>query len=228
MKNWSILEKRVLAVALAVGLLLRLVHWSSMSGQPWFDHLGLDAKYYDEWAQKILKEGVQGDSPFFMGPLYPYLLALIYKVSGRSLDTVRGLQILFSVGSIALLHALARRLAGPAVAMIASCALAVYGPIIYYSTSILFDAALPIAISLAMLLCLYEAASKRSLAYAFAAGALLGVHALGRANILLFAPLAFGWLAAAWGHPDAPSLRRAREGLRAAAALICGTVLFIL
>lgn len=228
MKNWTMVEKRVLAIALAVGLLLRLVHWGSMSGQPWFNHLGLDAKYYDEWAQRILKEGLQGKAPFFMGPLYPYLLALIYKVAGRSLDAVRAFQIILSVASIGLLFILARRFAGSTVAMIAACAAAVYGPIIYYSTSILFDAALPIALSLAMLLCLHEAAQKRSLRYAFAAGALLGIHALGRANILLFAPCAFAWLACAWGHPNAPSLRGAKDGLRAAAVLTCGTILFIL
>ncbi|HET9886557.1 MAG TPA: tetratricopeptide repeat protein [bacterium] len=228
MKKWTIVEKRVLAIALAVGLLLRLLNWSSMSGQPWFNHLGLDAKYYDEWAQRILREGIQGHAPFFMGPLYPYLLAFLYKFAGRSLDAVRGLQIMLSVGSIALVYVLARRLAGVAEAMIAACALAVYGPIIYYSTSILFDAALPIAISLAMLLCLHEAAQKRSLRFAFAAGALLGIHALGRANILLFAPCAFFWLACAWGQVNAPSWRGAKQGWRAALVLTLGTMLFIL
>jgi tetratricopeptide (TPR) repeat protein len=228
MKHWTMVEKRVLAIALAAGFLLRVVHWSSMSGQPWFDHLGLDAKYYDEWAQRILKEGIQGKDPYFMGPLYPHLLAIVYKIAGRSLDVVRGIQVVLSVASIALLHVLARRLAGPTVAMIASCAAAVYGPIIYYATSILFDASLPIFLSLSMLLCLHEAARRRSLPHAFAAGAILGIHALGRANILLFAPCAFAWLACAWGHPDAPRIQSWRKGLRAAGALTAGTILFIL
>ena len=63
-----------------VGLVLRLLHWNSFSQYPWFDFLGLDSKYYDEWAQKILRDGVQGEEPYFMGPLYPHLLAIGYKM----------------------------------------------------------------------------------------------------------------------------------------------------
>lgn len=226
--KWTRVEARVLAVALFVAASMRILHWESMHAQPWTDFLGLDSKYYDEWAQRILREGLQGENPFFMGPLYPYFLAFVYKLAGRSLDVVRALQIVMSVASVGLLHVLARRFGGPALAMIASCACAVYGPIVYATTSILFDATIPILLSCVLLLALLESASRRSVLAAFCAGLSLGVWALGRANILLFAPAAFFWLAAAWGRPFAPRLGAWRDGASGALALAAGTLLAIL
>lgn len=221
---WSKFEVRLLVAVTIVGALLRLVHWLGMQGYPWFDYLGLDAKYYDEWAQRILKEGLQGKDPYFMGPLYPHFLAIVYKLFGRDLNAVRGIQWAVSVGTIPLLHLLARRLGGPTLALISSAACAVYGPMIYAFPSILFDAAFPVAFSVLLLLALYEAARTRSLPWAVLAGVTLGIWALGRANILLFAPPAFLWLAAAWGRPVEPRFPWPRDGLRAALLLAAVTV----
>ncbi len=228
MKHWGVLERRVFAVTLLVALAVRVLHWESMRAQPWFDYLGLDAKYYDEWAQRILREGLQGKDPYFMGPLYPHVLAVLYAVFGRSLDAVRAFQIGMSVATVGLLHLLARRFGGPALAMIASGALAVYGPVIYSSTSILFDATFPELFAPLLLLALVEAARRRSIPWAAGAGVVLGLWALGRANILLFAPCAFAWLAASWGHPFDARLSRWREGLGGALALAAGIVICIL
>jgi tetratricopeptide (TPR) repeat protein len=206
---------------------MRLLHWNSFAPHPWFDFLGLDALYYDEWAKRILREGVQGKDPFFMGPLYPYLVAAVYKLFGPSLDAVRHVQVVLSVASVALMHLLARRLGGPLLAMIATGAAAVYGPYVFESVTILYPTLL-ILLSTSLLLLLLQAADRRSSRWAFAAGAVLGTYALGNAAILMFAPLAFFWLTAAWGRVERPSLAAWREALPGGAALTFGTVLFIL
>lgn len=224
---WKLHEKRFLAAAVAVGYAMRLLHWHSLSPYPWFDFLGLDSLYYDEWAKRILREGLQGHDPFFMGPLYPYLLAGVYKVFGPGLGAVRHLQVLMSCASIVLVHLFARRLGGPALAMVAAGATAVYGPLVYYSVSILYPT-ITVFLATALLLLLLEAAGRRSLPLALAAGAVMGTYALGRGNILLFAPFAFFWLVAAWGRPLAPRLSGWRRGLPAGLALASGTVLLIL
>lgn len=224
---WGIREKRFLAGAILVGWAMRLLHWHSLAPYPWFDFLGLDSLYYDRWAKHILVDGLQGKDPFFMGPLYPYLLAGVYKVFGPGLTAVRHIQIVFSCASIAVVHLFARRIGGPALAMVASGATAVYGPLVYYSVSILYPT-LTVFLAAVLLLLLLEAAGRRSLRLAFAAGATMGIYALGRGNILLFAPFAFGWLVTAWGRPLQPRLSGWRRGLPAGLLLTAGTVLLIL
>jgi tetratricopeptide (TPR) repeat protein len=198
-----------------------------MAGHPWFDFLGLDAKYYDEWAQRILREGLQGDEPYFMGPLYPHLLAAVYAVFGRSLDAVRAIQVVLSAGTVGVLHLLGRAWGGPRLAMFCSGVAALYGPLIYYSVSLLYPT-VTVLLAAVLLLALHESARRRSLGLAALAGVVLGVYALGRGNILLFAPLAFFWLVAAWGRPFTPRPSAWREGLPAGLVLTGATLAAIL
>ena len=225
--DWTRGEKRFLAGAMLVALVLRYWHWSSFAPHAWFDFLGLDAKYYDEWAQRILREGLQGSDPYFMGPLYPHLLSGVYAMFGRSLDAVRHLQIGLSVATLPLLHALARAYGGRTLACVASGAAAVYGPFIYYSVSLLYPT-LTIFLATALLLLLHESARRGSSRWAFGAGLVLGIYALGRGNIFLFAPIAFFWLITSWGAPFSPKWSRWRTGLRGGIPLAAGTIVAIL
>lgn len=224
---WTRSERTFLAIAVLVALLMRLLHWTSMAPHPWFDFLGLDAKYYDEWAQRLLAEGLQGREPYFMGPLYPHVLAMVYSVAGRSLDAMRGFQVVLSSGTVVLVHLLARAYGGPRLARVSSAMTAIYGPLVYYSVSLLYPT-LTVFLATALLLCLHQAARTRSLRWAALAGVALGTFALGRGNILLFAPVAFFWLAMAWGAPQDPRRSRFREGLRGSLVLTAATVACIL
>jgi tetratricopeptide (TPR) repeat protein len=225
--GWTELERRFLFVATAVALALRLLHWQSFAPYPWFDFLGLDAKYYDEWARRILESGLQGKDPYFMGPLYPHVLAAVYRVFGPSLDAMRAFQVVLSVATVPLVHLLGRAWGGSRLAMISSGLTALYGPLIYYSVSLLYPT-ITVFLAAFLLLALHRAASHRSFAWAAGAGLTLGVFALGRGNILLFAPAAFFWLVAAWGRPFAPVLRDPRPGLPAGLVLTAGTLLALL
>ncbi|MBZ0268224.1 glycosyltransferase family 39 protein, partial [bacterium] len=189
--TWSGRERAFVLGAVLVALVLRLLHWQSMAPYPWFDFLGLDAKYYDEWAQRLLAEGWLGKDPYFMGPLYPHLLAAIYAVAGHSLDAVRGVQMVLSAGTVAMMHVFVRPYGGPRLAGVASGMAAVYGPFVYYSTSILYPT-LTVFLAVLLLHALLRAAERESTGWTIAAGATMGVFALGRGNILLFAPGAPG------------------------------------
>ncbi len=217
---WSTAERRFLAAAVVVAIAIRVIHWHSLARYPWFDFLGLDAKYYDEWAQRILREGLQGKDPYFMGPLYPHFLAVVYAVAGHSLAAVRAVQLGMSAATVVLVHLLGRRYGGARLACIASGSTAIYGPLVAYSVSIIYPA-LNVLLTTATLFLLHEAARNRSRGAAFAAGAVLGLDALGRGNVLLFAPFAALWLAGAWGRAHAfarPDLRAARFGVPVFAA----------
>ncbi len=199
---WTPVEKRFLAAAVLVAAALRLWHWESTSHYPWFDFLGLDAKYYDEWALRILREGLQAKDPYFMGPLYPHVLAALYAVIGHSLDAVRMMQVVVSAATVPLVHLFARRYGGARLACVASGLLALYGPVIAYVTAIIYPT-LNVFMTAAALLLLHEAARRASWRTALAAGVVVGLDALGRGNVLLFAPPALLWLAGAWGRPHA-------------------------
>ncbi len=226
-RAWSAAEIRFLAGALLVALVMRLLHWQSLAPYPWFDFLGLDAKYYDEWARRLLTEGLQGKDPYFMGPLYPHVLALVYKIGGVSFGGMRLIQVVLSTATVALVHQLGRVYGGPRLACVASGMAAVYGPLVYYSVSLLYPTITAFLATL-LLLSLQYAAARRSLAWAAAAGATMGTFALGRGNILLFAPVAFFWLVFAWGRPFAPRISGWKQGVPAGLALTAATILLIL
>src|SRR5207245_137552 len=56
-----------------------------------------------------------GDRPFYMDPLYPYFLAVVYRVWGRDLLLVGLLQVALAAGSCALVAVVGARVAGPGV-----------------------------------------------------------------------------------------------------------------
>ena len=119
-----------MAVALAAAL--RTAHVLALRPTPWFDHLVVDPDYYDEWARRIAAGDWLGDRPFYMDPLYPYFLAVVYRVWGRDLLLVRLLQVALAAGSCALVAVVGRRVAGPVVGLLAAFAFALYKPDIFY------------------------------------------------------------------------------------------------
>src|SRR2546425_4303657 len=109
-----------LGTIVALATMLRVAHVLSLRATPWFDHLVVDPEYYDEWARRIAAGDWLGDRPFYMDPLYPYLLAAIYRLWGRDLLFVRLLQVALSAGSCMLVAANGRP--GPRAAIRAAAA----------------------------------------------------------------------------------------------------------
>src|SRR5260370_26026269 len=54
----------------------------------------MDAQRYDQLARDILDHGWRPREAFYQAPLYPYLLAAVYAMSGRSLTAMRLAQAL--------------------------------------------------------------------------------------------------------------------------------------
>src|SRR5207244_10599175 len=88
-----------LVATVALGTLLRAAHVLSLRATPWFDHLVVDPEYYDEWARRIAAGDWLGDRPFYMDPLYPYFLGVIYRLYGRVLLLVRLVQVVLRGGT---------------------------------------------------------------------------------------------------------------------------------
>jgi 4-amino-4-deoxy-L-arabinose transferase-like glycosyltransferase len=189
------------ALVFGLALLLRVVYLMDMSDSPFFKVPILDAMMYRDWAVKILEGDWlgRGYPVFYMGPLYPYFLAVLYAILGKSPMGVAIVQVVLSSLTAALLYHLGRSVFGRAAGLIAGIMAAVYNMFIYFSNQLLMETLVTL-LNVALLIVLVSAA-RRPLRWKWAAaGVLLGLSGAARGNILLFGPLAvaaivmtFGW-----------------------------------
>jgi tetratricopeptide (TPR) repeat protein/4-amino-4-deoxy-L-arabinose transferase-like glycosyltransferase len=203
-----------------IAMALRVAYAFSSRNSPFFDHLDLDSKFYDNWARQIAGGDWIGHEVFFMGPLYPYFLAFLYKIAGPGLLSVKVVQGIvggFTAGGVFLLgKAVFNRTAG----IIAGLLAAFYVPFIFYDSAILLPV-LATFLNTFMLYFLIRGVTSGQPRHLFAAGLLAGLSAAGNASILAFAAVAA--LFVFFGAGD-------RKGLRARPALlfIAGIALIVL
>jgi tetratricopeptide (TPR) repeat protein len=219
-------------VVFAVAFLLRAIYISQVRHTPFFYTLGLDARYYDEWANRIA--GGEGRrEAFFMSPLYPYFLAAIYKLFGRDLLLVRFIQAGLGSLSAVLAYVIGARVFDRRVGVVAGLVTACYGALIFYDGAVLLEPLLVLVCQLMLLLLLAADSTRRPLAY-LGAGVLLGLAAVGRATVLVFVPIAMLWIWLDRGEDGARARPRQavtgadrRVRLRAAALLLLGAALVV-
>ncbi|MFN0149349.1 MAG: tetratricopeptide repeat protein [bacterium] len=202
-----------------LALVLRLLYITQADTSPFFDALGLDAKYYDDEAQRILA-GTLPREPYFMGPLYSYFLAAVYAIAGHSYDVVRALQCVMGAATALAAWAIARRLAGPTAALLAGLLVAIYPEFIFYSGSILYPTLAALLDTAVIFFLVEHARSARARDLALG-GFLLGLSAIGQATVLAVAPGVLVWL---W-FLERRDLRRA---LRRAAPFFAALAITIL
>jgi len=203
----------ILIVALAAAL--RLAYTLGSRSSPFFDHLDLDTKFYDSWARRIAAGDWVGHEVFFMGPLYPYFLGMVYKVFGPSLLAAKLVQSLVGAVTAGLVYLLGREAFGAAVGIVAGLLAALYVPFIFTDTLILFPV-LATLLNTAMLYFIYRGFDRGGWTDFLWAGIFAGLSAAGNASILAFAPLALGFVLL---YGKAPSGERARRALILAAGI---------
>ena len=103
----KLLDKRTMVLGtFTLALLLRLIFVFQWSGTPYAEAPLLDAKCYDDWAQAIASGEIFRSTAFYQSPLFPYILALIYRVFGHNLLVVGLFNALLGAGTAALLTSL--------------------------------------------------------------------------------------------------------------------------
>jgi len=180
------------AVIFIFAFAVRLAYIEQMRGNASFGNLLLDAQFYDSWAQKIAEGDWLGTEVFFMGPLYPYFLAVLYGTLGRDLYLVRVIQTIIGSLSCVLIYLIGKKIFNPVVGVLAGLAAALYGMFVFYDATILMETLVVFLDLLAVVLLLYAVERKNKRIW-FLAGFVLGLSALGRGTILLFVPLVFFW-----------------------------------
>lgn len=188
---------------LLLALGLRLSYLLQANATPLFEVLLLDSEFYDRQARALLAGQGWGEGVFFMNPLYPYFLALIYWVGGPSWWMVGAAQALLGALNCGLIFALGRMAWGRREGLVGAGLAAFYGVFIFYDGALL--TATPILFfNLAALCSLLRWRESNRVAWLWGAGICLGLSALARPLVLLFAALLGGWFGAqrrlrAWG-----------------------------
>jgi len=146
-----------LAIVLAGAALVRLAHWWAVRDEPFFARLAMDSQEYDRWARALAAGDWLGREPFFQAPLYPYALAVLYRVVGASYDAVYLAQIALALAGLCWLAKAADRLLGPPHGAVAAGLGAVYGPFLFHEVQLLKEGP---AVALASLLLLLLARAR--------------------------------------------------------------------
>lgn len=191
----------------AFALLLRLVYLAEVADIPFLEFPIVDARAYDEWAQRIVAGSWWGEEVFYQAPAYPYFLAVLYSLLGRDLWTVHLLQMGMGALSCVLMFLGTRALFGWGAGLAAGLMLALYPPAIFFD-GLIGKAGLGLLLTSA-LLGLLLAFQRRNAGWICAAsGAVLGLLALTRENALALVPAVAIWLLIRFR--DRPAADRAR------------------
>jgi tetratricopeptide (TPR) repeat protein len=188
----------VVGLVLGVAALLRIAYvLQYLSVTPFGDAVISDSAFYDAWARRVLAGEGYGPSPYYMAPLYPYLLAGLYALFGHSLAAVAWVQSALGVLNLWMVYMLGRRIAGHATGLVAMVLAMLYGPLMFLEAKPLTET-VAISLALASLLGLSHALARPRLGTFAAVGACMGLACLARPNMLMAAAAMGAFLAVRW------------------------------
>lgn len=201
---------------LALGV--RLLHWAALRDLEFMRRLGLDAQFYHEWAQRLAAGEGSGDSVYFLGPLYPHFLALLYAVGGASVGLAQGAQMVLGAVTCALVYGAARRAFDATIAAFAATAFLLYGYLIFLELHLVTA---PLLTTLVAGLAFLLADDRDRVLRWLGVGVVVGLLSLGR-GVFLVALAVAGLLALAGAARD-----HRRATARRIALVVAGAVVVI-
>ena len=185
--------KLFLIIIASAALLLRWGHLLWVCNSDLVRLPVIDAAFYHTWAVGISSGDLIGDHIFFMSPLYPYLMGLIYAVLGSAPWKVMAVQGLAGIGTVLLLYRWSTLISNRRVGLTAAVFAAVYGPFIFYDATLL-TSSLIIFLSAVILNLCESARINHKATVLWAIGIAIGLSALTRPLVLLFLPFFFAVL----------------------------------
>ncbi len=206
------------ALLFLVALLWRLDFLNRLSLTPLGGSLVHDAQLYWNWSGFLRTHGLLGTNPFFLGPLYPYVLAALRSLVGDSVPHVLVVQATWGALAVVLLADAARRLTTRWLGLAVGLLAAFYEMSVFFDSQVLMESLLFFLESLLLWLVVRAEGARAGAGRLALLGFLVGLIAEGRAtSALLLAPLALLALA--------DTARPARARLGAVAALAAGFLL---
>jgi 4-amino-4-deoxy-L-arabinose transferase-like glycosyltransferase len=170
-----------------------------------FGHtLSFQTSGYDAYATSLLAGAGYAATPGHgpdsaLPPLYPFWLAGLYGLFGRSPIVVAGVQLGLDLVATALLYSIGRRVAGEETGRVAALLYGLY-PYLLFQNLTLNDTGVFVLILVATVRLVYAVADRGSAALAAALGVLLGAGTLTKSFTWLLLPLFAVW----WGRRGVP------------------------
>jgi tetratricopeptide (TPR) repeat protein len=186
-RKWAIL-------IFGMALLVRIIYLLQIKSNPFFSTPIVDELWHLQWAQDILTKSFWGTEVYFRGPLYPYFLALLLKITGSDLFWTRLIQMIISAGSVSLAYLIGREYFTDRVARLGSIFFALYAMTIFYDAMLLIAVIFMFLNLAGLLIVVRNRDHPRRLPY-FLAGVVFGLSAIARPNILLVVICLAVWMA---------------------------------
>src|SRR5690349_10431297 len=91
----------VLAAIFLLAWIWRVLYLGRLSRTVLAGDLTEDSRTYWAWSKLLIEHGFMGKNPFYLGPLYPYVLALLRLAFGDSIGAVLHVQALWGAAAAA-------------------------------------------------------------------------------------------------------------------------------
>lgn len=183
--------KRLIDTRLLLGLLLlagavvRLLFFLQLKDTDLAAIPLLDSQTYHDWAVRLVAGDWGRNQTYWMGPLYPHLLALVYLVFGVGSLAALVFQLALSLLNVGLVFVLGRRLTHqPGTALLAAALFSLYGAPVFYAGMLLM-ATVVTTLYLLVSLQTVAALEKPTAARWAKLGLVVGLTGLARGNVLL-------------------------------------------
>ncbi len=209
-------ERLVLAGLLVGAALLRFAYlWWYARQLPFAQFPFGDSEIYLDWARRIAAGNLVGPGVFYRAPLYAYVLALFLKFVPGGLMAVYLVQMVLGLGTLLLVYASARRIAGRPAAQAALVIAALVGSLPFFETKLLATSWVVFLVTLGTWLVFGSAA--RSTWSRFCAGLAFGAGILAwpGAGLVVLAVVGF-------------ELRAGGKALRRVALIVAGCTVAIM
>jgi len=126
-----------------------------------------------------------GEKAFHQEPLYPYMVAITYRIFGNDVRWVFAWQMVLGIGSILLIYTIARRQFGDLVGLLAALTALLYAPLLFYELLLLRDSTL-VFFTLAMLWTCGLAVETKKPRFWFLFGVTAGLTMLLKSTVVIF------------------------------------------
>ena len=192
----STLEWALASAIISLGALLRTAHYFQIkANDPYFSLPTVDPRVYHEWAIRLSKGDWIGTEVFEMSPGYPYFLGVLYWMFGSGFEVSHIANAVLGSMAVLFIWLLGRIVFGWREALVAAGFAALY-PMFIYTGGDLLSENLQVTLNAIMLACLCAGIRSPRWWLFLLAGVMLGLSALCRPNVLLFAPIAVLCIAA--------------------------------
>ncbi len=187
------------SIVFIAALAVRLTFLDGLGQSPSFYvdlQRGSDTYRYFVWALSISERGeLIGEGVYNQAPLYPYFLALVFKLTGGgNLIIPRLVQALMGSFTAVIVFLFSARLKNHAAGVLSGLLIAFYGPLLMYDTAFLRTSLITF-LNVLLLYLLASARTRPSDKKGLVIGLVLALAVLAKPNIMIMLPALAWWIA---------------------------------